>query len=117
MTRPFEYDGYDHVRTWEAEDYRLELFETLAVNRYGKAVLAYRFFHRGRLIFEGADFHCSPLHAVDADATVAALLHFMSLRPGDTDAEYFESYTPEQLAFARAEGENLALYVEELERR
>jgi hypothetical protein len=54
---------------------------------------------------------------VDADATVAGVLAFLSLKPGDTDAEYFEEYTPEQLAFARAEGENLSLYVEELEPR
>jgi hypothetical protein len=76
-------------------------------------VLAYRFFHRGRLVFAGADFHCSPLHAVDADTTVAGLLAFLSLKPGDTDPEYFQGYTPGQLAFARAEGENLSLYVED----
>jgi hypothetical protein len=80
-------------------------------------VLAYRFFHRGHLIFAGAALHDSPLHAVDADAIVAGVLAFLSLKPGDTDPEYFEGYTPEQLAFARAEGENLSLYVEELERR
>ena len=117
MTRRIELGQYDHVRTWEAEDYRLELFDTLRVDRYGKSVLAYRFFHRGRLVFAGADFHCSPLHAVDADATVAGVLAFLSLRPGDTDPDYFDDYTPEQLAFARAEGENLSLYVEDLERR
>ena len=54
---------------------------------------------------------------MDADATVAGLLAFLSLKPGDTDPESFEGYNPEQLAFARAEGENLALYVEEVERR
>jgi hypothetical protein len=112
-----DFDQYDHVRTWEAEEYRLELYDTLTTDRCGKSVLAYRFFHRGRLVFAGADFHGSPLHAVDADATVAGLLAFLSLRPGDTDPEFFEDYTPEQLAFARAEGENLSLYVEELEQR
>ena len=76
-----------------------------------------RFLHRGRLLFAGADFHGSPLHAVDADATVAGVLAFLSLKPGDTDPDYFEGYTPEQLAFARAEGENLSLYVDDLERR
>ena len=93
------------------------MFDTLCVDRYGKSVLAYRFFHRGRLLFAGADFHCSPLHAVDEDATVAGVLAFLSLKPGGTDPDYFDSYTPEQLAFARAEGENLSLYVDDLERR
>jgi hypothetical protein len=89
------------------------LFDTLTTDRHGKSVLAYRFFHRGRLAFAGADFHGSPLHAVEAGAVLA----FLPLRPGDTDPDYFDDYTPEQLAFARAEGENLVLYVEDLERR
>ena len=117
MTRRVEFDQYDHVRTWEAEDYRLELYDTLTTDRYGKSVLAYQFSHRGRLLFAGADFHFSPLHAGDADATVAGVLAFLSLKPGGTDPDYFDSYTPEQLAFARAEGENLSLYLEDLERR
>jgi hypothetical protein len=56
----------------ELEGYRLELFDTLATDRHGKSVLACRFFHRGGLLFAGADFPGTPLHAVDADATVAA---------------------------------------------
>jgi hypothetical protein len=115
--RVVEFDQYALVRTWEAEDYRPELFDTLRVDRHGKSVLACRFLHRGRLILAGANFHRSPLHAVDTDVTVASPLAFLSLKPGDTDPEYFEEYTAEQLAFARAEGENPFLYVEELERR
>ena len=45
------------------------------------------------------------------------LLAFLSLKPGDTDPEYFEGYTPEQLEFARQEGESLSLLVEGLENR
>jgi hypothetical protein len=71
----------------------------------------------GPATFRRADFHCSPLHAVDSDATVAGVLAFLSLKPGDTDSEYFEGYTPGQRAFARAEGENLSRYAEDLERR
>jgi hypothetical protein len=53
----------------------------------------------GWIIFEGEDFAGSPMDADDSDETVAALLTFLTLRRGDTDAEYFESYTPEQLAW------------------
>jgi hypothetical protein len=108
--------NFDHVRTWGNGDYRLELYDTCQTDRYGKSVLAYQFFHNGTLIFEGADFHASPLHAIDGDQTVAGLLHFLSLQPGDTDPDYFDDYTPEQLAFARQEGESLYLLVEELEK-
>ena len=51
----------------------------------------------GRVIFTGDDFRPSPCHA---DATLRALLGFLTLRPGDTDADYFADYTPAQLAFA-----------------
>jgi hypothetical protein len=56
----------------------------------------------GWIIFEGEDFAGSPMDADDSDETVAALLTFLTLRRGDTDAEYFESYTPEQLAWTRS---------------
>ena len=66
-------------------------------------------------MFEGADFHASPLHAIDSDQTVGALLGWLSLKPGDTNPEYFAAYTPAQLEFAKRHGEALSLYVEELE--
>jgi hypothetical protein len=56
----------------------------------------------GTVLFTGSDFHCSPLDADDSDACVRALLGFLSLRPGDTDAEYFAGYTAAQLAFAES---------------
>jgi hypothetical protein len=60
-----------------------------------------------RPIFEGEDFSCSPMDAIDSDASVRALMGFLTLRPGDTDEEYFERYTPEQLAFAETHAESL----------
>lgn len=105
----------EHIRTWTETyyGYRLELYDH---NRClgGKWLLGYEFFFQNKLIFEGADFHCSPLHAVDSDETVAALLSFLALRPGDTDKEYFDSYTPAQLEFAYAEGEQLSICIQEL---
>jgi hypothetical protein len=112
-------DSFDLVRTWEDPDgygFKLNLYDTYQTS-YGKSRLAYRFYHGDKIVFEGDDFFSSPSHAIDADATVAGLLHFLSLKPGDTDREYFEGYTEEQLAFANEWGETLSLYVEELEDR
>lgn len=69
----------------------------------------------GEVVFRGTDFTCSPCHADDSDATLRALLGFLTLRPGDTDREYFDGYTPAQRAFASSsECETLAwLYSEE----
>ena len=58
-------------------------------------------------IFDGSDFGCSPMHAIDSDDTVAALMTFLTLRPGDTDAEYFDNYTSAQLEFADMHAESL----------
>jgi hypothetical protein len=108
---------YDLIRVWKAGDFLLKLWDTHRVDRYGKTVLAYKFYDGGRLIFKGEDFHCSPLHAIDSDETVAGVLAFLSLKPGDTDAEWFEEYSPAQLAWCLSRAEELSWYVEELEGR
>lgn len=105
------------IRTWTSGRFRLELFDTHRQDWRGQTRLAYRFSDTGKLIFEGADFAGSPLHADDSDETAAALLSFLSLRPGDTDAEHFEHYTPEQLDWCRANGEELGWEASQLEER
>ena len=61
------------------------------------------------LLFEGNDFGPSPLHAIDSDDAVASLLGFLALRPGDTDSEYFDDYTPEQIEYTEQHAEALNL--------
>lgn len=66
----------------------------------------------GAVLFEGADFGVSPLHSVDSDAALLALLWFLALRPGDTDREYFAEYTAAQLEWCESsECESLACAV------
>ncbi len=63
-------------------------------------------------LFKGEDFGCSPLHAADSDDCLRSLLSFLTLRPGDTDADYFEHYTPAQLLFVEEHAETVgALFV------
>ncbi len=64
------------------------------------------------VLFEGEDFGCSPMHGIDSDATVAAIMAFLTLRPGDTDPEYFADYTPEQLAYCSEHAETLSCEVD-----
>ena len=103
--------------------FRLVVWDTDRTSRSGKNVLGYRLSAwntyttpKGgggvrEVLFEGEDFQCSPLHAVDSDETVRAIMDFLTLRPGDTDAEYFENYTAEQLAFCDAHAEALSFEV------
>lgn len=55
-----------------------------------------------QVLFCGSDYGVSPMHSVDSDAALLGLLGFLTLRPGDTDSEYFTGYTPAQLAWAQS---------------
>lgn len=65
----------------------------------------------GAVLFSGDDFGPSPMHADDSDVTLRGLLGFLTLRPGDTDAEYFADYTPAQLAFATSDAAQLLAFI------
>lgn len=105
------------LRRWRHKPYSLTTYATSETDYRGQTRIAYSFRHQGEVVFQGADFCGSPLHADDSDATLGALLSFLSLRPGDTDPEYFASYSPAQLSFAREHGEYLSILALELEER
>lgn len=92
--------------------YALTIFDIHQTDSLGKWRLAYKLTRNGRkTIFEGSDFACSPLHCIDSDETVKSLMGFLTLKPGDTDREYFDNYTPEQMSFAETEAEDLEMAV------
>ena len=90
--------------------FRLVTYDTGRTDSMGKSVLAYEFYEGRTLIFKGEDFHCSPCHAIDSDEACGALMTFLTLRPGDTDAEYFTDYTAAQLAFANSSAAQLLAF-------
>jgi hypothetical protein len=76
----------------------------------GKTRLGYEFGRVGESpLFAGEDFYCSPLHAEDSDESVRSLLGFLTLRRGDTDAEYFADYSDAQVRFSEESAESVAL--------
>lgn len=112
----------EHLRTWTADGFRLDIWDTGRSNHQGKTYLHYVLYDDewnpqrdrsipGKVIFESADFACSPCHAIDSDRCLSALLAFLSLQTGDVDSEYFErhNYTRLQLAWRDARAEDLAL--------
>jgi uncharacterized membrane protein (UPF0127 family) len=109
-------DERDIIRDVDVDGYRLRMWDTYRTDRLGKSILGYEFFDRnGNLLFTGEDFSPSPMDAIDSDASVRALLGFLTLRPGDTDDEYFAEYTSEQMDFAQTDAEELQLYTLEEE--
>lgn len=111
---------YEHLTTFEQDGFRLDLWDTGRVDSWGKSELRYTLFDdtepfgRG-IVFEGEDYHPSPLHAIDSPESVAGILSFLSVLPGDTDAEYFDRYTPAQIAWRDRRAEDLALIVSDLQ--
>ena len=89
--------------------YRLLTWETGNRCRTGQCKLGYAFWppKAKEPMFSGEDFGCSPMDPVDSDAALRGILGFLTLRPGDTDAEYFDDYTDAQRAFAESEAEQL----------
>lgn len=66
------------------------------------------------VIFPAGQLTCALHGASDGIAAKELVMSLVAMRPGDTDADYFAGYTPEQLAWATEHGESLGM---ERERR
>ena len=99
------------LRDVDVDGYRLRTWDANRSDALGKSIVGYEFTRPdGRVLFRAEDFACSPLHAIDSDESIRAILTFLTLRPGDTDAGYFAGYTAEQRDFARSDAERLSLW-------
>jgi hypothetical protein len=98
--------------TAENGTFALTVWNTGRRDEYRKHVIAYRFAYSDQLVehvlFEGEDYYT---HDKTFDDVVRGLMGFLTLRPGDTDQEYFRSYTPEQLEYCQTHAEALAIEV------
>jgi hypothetical protein len=65
----------------------------------------------GEIIFPRGSTWCAVNRWTSIDGIEAKelVLSLVGMRPGDTDRDYFASYTPEQLAFAEEYGEELTM--------
>ncbi len=104
----------------EGPDFELKIFDTGTYDRRGQTKLAYELVRLDappigdKVLFAGGDFCGSPMYADNSDSTARSLLGFLTLKPGDTDADYFNEYSPEQLAWCQSsECEALGMYASE----
>lgn len=93
---------YTPLVKWSKEGFVLKLWDTNTFGEYGKSRLAYKLYDEERLIFSGSDYFCSPLHPIEGLHSIVGLLFFLTLRPGDTDQDYFYHYTRHQLEWCRS---------------
>lgn len=108
LLRDIQLVPYNDGRKW-----RLRLWDAQRAHRPGasQAGIEYEFTAPdGSIIFSGDDYGCSPMNAIDSDACVRGLLGFLTLRLGDTDADYFDNYTDVQRGFAATDAEALSMW-------
>ena len=118
---PFiEFLATSHFRPYRrvaVPTFALHLFDLNIKDGLGKHQLGYLLEQktpgkrRQDVIFEGVDFGASPLHAIDSRETALALMSFLTLRVGDTDEEYFFSYSDRQIEFREHQAEILGCLV------
>ena len=96
-----QFKEFPLLRTLRLNGTTLRVFD-IYESRGGKNFLGYQFKVGKKIVFEGKDFGCPPCYSIDSLSTAYSILSFLTLRPGDTDKEYFEDYTAEQMEWARS---------------
>jgi hypothetical protein len=108
------------MRSWSADGFLVELYETghTDFEHFGHTSVGYRLFDidysqmtgDGSPIFQGTDYGIPRGQCVDDDEAVRGIIGFLSLMHGDTDGEFFEDYTPRQIAWCEQRAEALGLW-------
>lgn len=67
--------------------------------------------HGGACVFPRGATYCAVPRGtcVDSSAARELVLSLVSMKPGDTDDDFFADYTPEQLTFTEAYGEEIGM--------
>lgn len=80
-------------------------------DHYGRLRVAYELRqHAGgvtSVLLQGDDIHLSAGTCTDSNRAVAEIMGWLTLRPGDTDGDFFSDYTPAQLDFCSTHAEAL----------
>lgn len=108
----------------------LALTDTGRIGEYGKHIFHYKLTMtdpervsedcirppQTTTLFEGEDYEAHlvkdhPDGHHDLNSVIRGIMGFLTLRPGDTDEDYFKDYTPEQLHYCQEWAEALSLDV------
>lgn len=73
----------------------------------GRVKLTCEVKHGSEVIFPAGQLYCALHGTSDGIKAKECVMSLVAMRPGDTDADYFASYTPEQIAWVTEHGEAL----------
>lgn len=87
----------------------IRAYDDLGWDSAGRVKLAVEVRHGSTVVFPKGQLTCAPHGTSDGIAAKELVMSLVAMRPGDTDADYFRDYTPEQLAWCQAHGEALSI--------
>lgn len=90
------------IKLWRRDGFLVRLWDMQSPGLGGYYV-AYEFYDNKQLIFSGEDYKPPYWAAIDSIGAVVSLLLWFILKPGDTDSEYFEQFTDEQMKWIESE--------------
>ena len=84
----------------------IHAFDANRTSRYGHMRIDVQVNHHGKVIFPRGSLYCgvASQHAIDSKEAKRLVLELVAMQPGDTDREYFESYSDKQLAWCQTNG-------------
>lgn len=114
---PGQYKGDPdiYIRAWDKP--RSELPADYC--RWGHSPIDVELRQGDKVIFpRGATYYGLPAgHTTDGEMSRANAMSTLAMKPGDTDEDYFATYTPEQLEWVSRNGEYLSMLATEREER
>jgi hypothetical protein len=110
------YERLDHLFTLRLRLLRgepsivIRAFDANVTDKTGHCRIDVEVRHGGAVIFPRGALWCGVSRGTTVDGVDARelVLATIGMKPGDTDADYFASYTPEQLAWAEKYGEDIS---------
>lgn len=86
----------------------IKVWDSAGWDSAGRTKLEIEVRHGGKVIFPRGALNCALHDSSDGIAARELVLATVGMRPGDTDSEYFDSYTDEQKEWAMKHGEGIS---------
>jgi hypothetical protein len=98
---------FPFLRSHDPRAIVIRAFDDLGWDSAGRVKLTCEVRHGGRVIFPRGQLTCALHGTSDGIRAREMATYLVGMKPGDTDADYFADYTPEQLAWAEEYAEHV----------
>lgn len=83
-------------------------YDDLGWDSAGRVKLSVEVRHGGKVIFPRGQLYCALHGSSDGVKARELVLSLVAMKPGDTDADYFNAYTPDQKDWVEAHGDAIS---------